>query len=147
MNLLYARMKMPRRWVEITTSAHDRQALLAGVAALHALSYAASSSIRHWVLSARRAGATWQEIAAAIDFGTGEDYRRHFIDNEVKGYDWPLPLDGPGARTAPGGRCRRGHRLNRLADLPLIVQSRLVPLCLRGPRSRGPATRSARSSR
>lgn len=95
MNLLYARMNMPRSWVEITTSAHDRQALLAGVAALHAVSYTAGSSVRHWVLSARRAGATWHEIAAAIDFGTGEEFRRHFIDKEVEGYDWPLPLDGP----------------------------------------------------
>lgn len=95
MNFQFARMSSPRSWTEITTSARDRRALVAGVVSLYALLDVAGHSVRHWVLSARRAGATWDEIADAIEFGAGEEFRQHFIKAEVEHFDWPLPADGP----------------------------------------------------
>ncbi|MGL5826243.1 MAG: hypothetical protein ACRCYU_15730 [Nocardioides sp.] len=94
MNFQFARMNSPRSWAEITTSARDRRALVAGAVGLYALLDVASHSVRHWVLAARRAGATWDELADAIEFGDGEEYRLHFIKAEVEGFDWPLPIDG-----------------------------------------------------
>lgn len=82
-----ARDHAPRRWSDITNSSDDQHACAAMVTALSNIETAAQESTWHWILAARQAGVTWQDIAHAAGDVDIDSLRAAIIDH-VAFTDW-----------------------------------------------------------
>ncbi|MCW2539414.1 MAG: hypothetical protein JWN95_1139 [Frankiales bacterium] len=73
----------PRRWREISSSPADRRVLLALVSSSTALTAAAAAASWYYTLAARKTGATWDDLAAATGYQSGEECCARFTQEPV----------------------------------------------------------------
>ena len=85
-NYQHARAHCPRRWDQIAPE--DRRALTALVSAVEALQATVDTALHYVPLPALKAGATWDDVAAATGEWTADECRDDYLDR-VKSLDWP----------------------------------------------------------
>jgi hypothetical protein len=78
-----ARASSPRRWREISQSPADRRALLALVTSASTLAATASDAAWYYILAARKAGASWTDLAAATGQPTAQECRADFCRSRI----------------------------------------------------------------
>ena len=114
--LQMARARGPRSWPSVTATPTSRHALLAAITAATALKDAASQAREIYMLAARKAGASWDELVAAGWYSAGRpgtpdrEQLRSWLTDRTQRYEW-LDTDVPD----PSGPAV-WHELQRLLD-------------------------------
>ncbi len=85
-NYQHVRAHCPRRWDQI--GPEDRRPLTALVSAVEAIQAAVHTALYYAPLPALKAGATWDDLAAATGEWTADECRADYLER-VNSLDWP----------------------------------------------------------